>query len=74
MYASSGGSFNFHHNTVQNVQGNASSIGMFNFGGSGIFDHNNVSDCNDAISSNHSTGCQFTFNTVTNSSSGYPHG
>ncbi|TFH65063.1 MAG: hypothetical protein E4G91_03815 [Candidatus Zixiibacteriota bacterium] len=70
IYASSGGTFNFHYNTVQNVNGEANSIGIFNFGGSGFFDHNVVSDCNDAISSNHSKGCQFTYNTVTNSSSG----
>jgi hypothetical protein len=35
MYASSGGSFNFHDNTVQNVQASTSSIAIFNFGGSG---------------------------------------
>ena len=34
MYASSGGTFNFHDNTVNNVQANAGSIAMFNFGGS----------------------------------------
>ncbi|MGB5137932.1 MAG: cohesin domain-containing protein, partial [Candidatus Zixiibacteriota bacterium] len=70
IYASSGGSFNFHHNTVQNVQANYASIGMFNYGGGGVFDHNTVSDCSDAISSNYSTGCTFTYNTVTNSGSG----
>ena len=70
MYASSGGTFNFHHNTVQNVQAEVASIAMFNFGGSGIFDNNNVSDANDGISSNHSSGCQFTNNTVTTSASG----
>ena len=70
IYASSGGTFNFHHNTVQNVQADPASIAMFNFGGSGIFDNNNVSDANDGISSNHSTGCQYTNNTVTTSASG----
>jgi CSLREA domain-containing protein len=70
MYASSGGTFNFHHNTVENVQAEAASIGMFNFGGAGVFDNNNVSACNDAISSNHSRGVQFTNNTVTTSRSG----
>ena len=70
IYASSGGSFNFHHDTVQNVQGNTSSIGMFNFGGAGAFTNNNVSNTNDGIASNHSSGTQFLNNTVTNSGSG----
>lgn len=70
VYASSGGSFNFHDNTVQNVQASAASIGMFNFGGAGAFINNNVSLCNDAISSNHSRGTTYTGNTVTTSASG----
>src|SRR5262245_54867316 len=41
MYASSGGSFNFHDNTVQNVRGENASIAMFNFGGAGVFVNNN---------------------------------
>src|SRR5947209_2164214 len=43
---------------------------MFNSGGTGVFANNNVSDANDAISSNHSRGVQFTNNTVTDSDSG----
>ena len=70
MYASSGGTFNFHDNTVQNVQANPASIGMFNFGGAGAYTNNNVSLCNDAISSNHSRGTTYTGNTVTTSGSG----
>ena len=70
IYASSGGTFNFHHNNVDNVQGEYASIGMFNFNGSGVFDHNTVSNCNDAIASNWSTGCTFTNNIVTASGSG----
>ncbi len=70
IYASSGGSFNFHHCTVDNVKAISASIGMFNFGGAGIFAYNTVSDCNDAISSNWSRGCQFLNNTVTTSGSG----
>ena len=70
VYNSAGGTFNIHHNTVQNVQGEGASIGLFNFGGGGTFDNNNVSDCNDAIASNHSKGVQFTNNTVTTSASG----
>ena len=70
MYASSGGSFNFHDNTVQNVQADPASIGMFNFGGGGSMNNNTVSAANDAISANHSTGTQFLNNHVTSSGSG----
>jgi hypothetical protein len=70
IYASSGGSFNFHHNVVTNVQAEYASIGMFNVGGSGVFANNTVSYCNDAISSNWSTGTQYLDNTITNSGSG----
>ncbi len=70
IYASSGGSFNLHDNTVQNVKGESASIGMFNFGGSGSFANNTVSDTNDAIASNWSTGSTYTNNVVTDSGSG----
>ena len=71
IYAASGGTgFNLHHNTVQNVQAESGSIAMFNYGGSGTFANNTVSDANDAISANHSSGTQFLNNTVTNSGSG----
>src|SRR5450759_962061 len=65
MYASSGGTFNFHDNTVQNVQADPASIAMFNFGGSGAFANNSVSQANDAISANHSTGTRFLNNSIT---------
>ncbi len=70
MYASSGGTFDFNHDTIQNVQADPASIAMFNFGGAGLMTDNNVSDANDAISSNHSRGVQYLNNVVTNSSSG----
>lgn len=70
IYASSGGSFNFHDNTVANVKAEYASIGMFNFGGSGEFTNNNVSDCNDAIASNWSRGTVYAGNSVSNSGSG----
>jgi uncharacterized delta-60 repeat protein len=70
IYASSGGTFDFQHDTVQNVQADPASIAMFNFGGAGIMAHNVVSDASDAISANHSRGTQFIDNTVTNSGSG----
>jgi hypothetical protein len=72
IYASSGGTFHFHDCRVQNVQADpgGASIGIFNFGGSGIIERDTVSDCSDAISANHSKGTQFLDNIVTNSGSG----
>src|SRR5205823_5220317 len=70
IYASSGGSFNFTNDTVTNVQGNPSSIAMFNFGGGGVMNANTVSNATDAISANHSKGTSFTNNTVTASGRG----
>jgi len=70
IYASSGGTFTFAGNTVRNVQADPASIAMFNFGGSGIMADNDVSDANDAISSNWSRGVQFLRNTVVRSASG----
>ncbi len=67
---STGGSFNFHDNTVSNVQATPYSIAMFAWGGPGIMQNNTVSDANDAISANHSNGIQFLNNTITNSQSG----
>jgi hypothetical protein len=69
IYASSGGTFHFHDNVVENVQGEAASIGIFNFGGSGLVEDNVVDDCNDAIASNWSTGTQYLDNVVTDSGS-----
>lgn len=70
LYASSGGTFDFHDNVVQNVQATTSSIGIFNFGGAGIIADNVVSDCTDAIAANHSKGTEFRSNVVTNCGSG----
>ncbi len=70
IYASTGGSFNFTNNTVDNVQADPASIAIFNFGGSGIIQGNTVSRAADAISANHSTGTQFLNNVITNSDSG----
>jgi hypothetical protein len=70
IYASSGGTFTFKYDTVENVQAEEASIAMFNFGGAGVMANNKVSSANDAISANHSTGTQFIHNTVTKSGSG----
>ncbi len=65
-----GGTFDFHNNTVANVQADPASIAMFNFGGAGVMADNVVSDAGDAISSNHSRGVKFLRNLVVRSSSG----
>ncbi|MGE5233033.1 MAG: hypothetical protein ACM3OB_02895, partial [Acidobacteriota bacterium] len=67
IYASSGGTFTFTHDTVQNVQADPMSICMFNFGGSGVMSFNNVSGCGDGLSSNWSTGVQFRNNVISSS-------
>lgn len=67
---STGGSFNFHDNTVTNVQGDYYSIAMFAWYGPGIFQNNVVSYANDGISANHSNGIQFLNNTISFSGSG----
>lgn len=70
IYASSGGSFTFKDDTVQNVQAEEASIAMFAFEGTGVMEHNKVTEANDAISANWSHGTQFIDNTVTKSGSG----
>jgi hypothetical protein len=70
IYASSGGTFNFNHDTIENVQGNEASIAMFNFEGSGVMANNKVTSANDAISSNWSKGTQFLNNVIIKSGSG----
>jgi len=70
IYASSGGTFNIHHNTVTNVQGESASVGIMNWVGMGTIANNTVSYANDAISANYSSGTQFLNNIITNSGSG----
>jgi nitrous oxidase accessory protein NosD len=70
IYAGSEGTFNFNHDTVENVQGSEESIAMFNYGGSGEMSDNTVSNASDAISANWSTGTKFLDNKITNSASG----
>ena len=70
VYASSGGSFAFTKDTVDNVQGEAASIAMFQFEGSGVMEKNKVSNSNDALSANWSKGTSFIGNKVTKSASG----
>lgn len=70
IYASDGGTFDIHDNVIDNVAGEYASIALFNVGGSGVFSNNQVSDSNDGIAANWSTGTQFLNNTVTNSGSG----
>ena len=70
LYASSGGTFDFHDDVVRNVQADPASIAMFNFGGAGAMTDNVVVDAADAISSNHSRGVSFLRNVVERSASG----
>ncbi len=70
IYASSGGTFDFNHDTVENVQGEEASIAMFDFEGAGAMEDNKVSSANDAISANWSKGTQFVGNKITKSGSG----
>ena len=71
IYASSGGTFNISTNVVDNVQGqSAGSIGIFNFPRCRIISGNLVSNADDGISANHSTGTTFTRQQVTASGSG----
>jgi hypothetical protein len=70
LYASSGGTFNFNHDTVENVEGEEASIAMFNFEGIGSMANNTVKNANDAISANWSKGTQFLANVISKSGSG----
>jgi nitrous oxidase accessory protein NosD len=71
IYAStSGGTFNFNHDSVTNVQAEEQSIAMFAHEGSGVMEANKVSEANDAISENWSMGTQFLNNKITKSGSG----
>jgi nitrous oxidase accessory protein NosD len=64
IYASSEGSFNLTHDTVENVEGSEESIAIFDFGGSGVVSRDTVSKANDAISANWSRGTQFLDNRI----------
>jgi nitrous oxidase accessory protein NosD len=70
IYASSGGTFNFNHDAVENVEGEEASIAIFDFEGAGVISNNTVTAANDAISANWSKGTQFLDNKVSNSGSG----
>jgi len=70
IYASSTGTFDFNHDTIENVQGEEASIAMFDWVGSGTMSDNKVTSANDAISANHSTGVQFLNNVIKKSGSG----
>lgn len=70
VYASTGGSFSFDRNTVQNVQGDGAAIGIFNLGGAGTISNNSVADAHDAIAADQSRGVQFLDNTISASATG----
>ncbi|MFH2050180.1 MAG: right-handed parallel beta-helix repeat-containing protein [bacterium] len=70
IYASTGGSFTISNNTVTNVNGEAASIAIMNWAGTGSFTGNTVSNSNDGIVSNHSTGVTYSGNNVSSCGSG----
>jgi len=70
LYASSGGSFTFERDTVENVQAEPASVAIFAFEGAGSMVANKVSEANDAISANWSEGIQFLNNKISKSGSG----
>ncbi len=70
IYASSGGTFDFTHDAVENVEGSEESIAIFDFEGAGVVSHDTVTKANDAISANWSKGTQFLDNKISDSGSG----
>jgi hypothetical protein len=71
LYASSGGTFRFTDNVIQNVQGSTSgSMGVFNWAGAGVIARDTIVDCLGAIVANHSRGMNVLSNVVVNSSDG----
>lgn len=68
LYASSGGTFYFHDNVIQNVQGSTSgSMAIFNWAGAGTVERDTVLDVLGAIVANHSRGMNIINNVVNNS-------
>lgn len=68
FYSSTGGYFVIKNSTVINVEGDAQSLGIMNWAGTGLIQNNNVSQAD--ICSNHSAGVIYEYNTVTNSGGG----
>jgi hypothetical protein len=64
IYASSGGTFAFDHNTVRNVQGDSASAAIQNFNGAGSMTNNLVSEAYDGLAATQSHGTQFLNNIV----------
>ncbi len=64
------GSFSFIGNEVTNVEGEAGSIAILNFGGTGLIQGNTVSQASDGIALNNSVGTTVELNTVTDVLSG----
>jgi parallel beta-helix repeat protein len=68
--ASYGAGTHFHDLAVDNVMGDTNSIAVMIYGGSGIIENNVVSNANDGIVGQYSTGTQFLNNTVSDSGTG----
>ncbi len=57
--------FNFHDNTIDGVQGDLSSIAIFNYGDAGPISNNTITNCTGGIQTNYSFGSIISGNTVT---------
>ncbi len=69
IYASSGGTFNIHHNTINNTQGSDQSFAIMVYNGTG-FVADNVVDYGAAVGANYSQGTQWLRNTLTHTPGG----
>ncbi len=68
--SSEGTGFNFNHDTINNVQGEEESIAIFNYGASGEITHDTITNAEDGIAGNWSTGTKIEYNKVSKSPSG----
>ncbi|HZV70501.1 MAG TPA: NosD domain-containing protein [Saprospiraceae bacterium] len=62
--------FNFHHNIINGVQGDANSIAILNYGEAGPIDNNTISNSNGGIYTNYSFGSNISNNNVANLAGG----
>ncbi|MGB4849336.1 MAG: GEVED domain-containing protein, partial [Saprospiraceae bacterium] len=58
--------FNFHHNTIDGVQGDATSIAILNYGEAGPINDNTITNSNGGIFTNYGFGSNISNNSITN--------
>src|SRR6185295_12756820 len=58
--------FNFHHNIINGVEGDAASIGILNYGDAGQISNNTITNTTLGIATNYSFGTGITNNAITN--------